>query len=165
MANSQIPIASVHHIGYIEHAFLSDLNTARILEIYTGWVGVNFDQYEDNDVLRGDIRTFVPTGPNRVRPNIREHRNKLLQRTVTASPCAISANEDETVFAVDGASVDLKRQVALPGVTQEVDCLILSASIAARHVVYHNFTYQVTLLWAPYERLADVVLPGTQVPD
>ncbi|MGW6878549.1 hypothetical protein ACWGHA_40205 [Streptomyces xanthophaeus] len=147
MADERQPISRVHSIGHVEN-WQKNGDAVQLLEIYTGWVALNFNQYNDDDDLRGEIRTFLPTSKSMVKVYLMEQADKLISLAVTAAPAAISANEDETIDAIDAARVKLERQSLLPGIsaTMDVGCLILRADTAIRNSIFHSFTYQVTAL-------------------
>ena len=126
-----------------------DTNNRVKMEIYTGWVAVNF-YVGDEGVRRAEVATFVLLDNQLIQPYLDED---LLDVTVTAAPSSVADDDDEAnVAAVDDASVELEPQ-SFPGVGGNPQCLILRATVAACNATVHAFTYQVTVLTRSREDL------------
>jgi hypothetical protein len=116
----------------------------RKVEVYTGWVVLNFDG--GDDVIRRDqIGSFLPTSSGRVL----QYEHDLISTTVTVAPAIIASPEDDVMFGVDDAFVDLRDQ----GLgSNPPRALVLTTALAAMNATIVRFTYQVTVLAERSER-------------
>ena len=110
------------------------------MEVYTGWVAVNFEGGDSID--RDEFVSFLCTDKQKVQPYSKGDLNKD-NFTVTVAPSSVADDDDEAnVAAVDGADVELEQQ---PGIAGSPYCLVLKTKVAALNATIHAITYQVTV--------------------
>ncbi|MFG2832473.1 hypothetical protein ACGFWI_34325 [Streptomyces sp. NPDC048434] len=165
--NRRPSLEDVASIGHVETKTVDPKNSAaqQLLSVYTGWISVGMVNHNGPDnTFRDQIVSFVPISPGFIETFTGE--NPLLGVTVAVSPASVALDESNTIFAVDGASVALERQTALPGVAGDhLFCLVLRMNVAIQQGELLRVTYQVTALWNDVEQITETpALPGSQVP-
>jgi hypothetical protein len=129
-------------------------NNRTKMEVYTGWVGVNF-YGGDGSVHREQAVSFVLLDNLVIQPY---KEDDLLDVTVTVAPSAVADDDDEAnVAAVDDASVQIEPQT-FAGVGGTVHCLVLRTTVAALNATLHEITYQGTVLTKSREDLQPLQL-------
>lgn len=133
--------------------FRDRTSNARVtMEVYTGWVGVNFFG-GGGTVHREEAVAFVLRAPQLIQPY--PEGSTLLDVTVTAAPSSTGNVDDEAnVAAVDDARVRLEPQ-QFPGFQGTPLCLVPRATVAAHHATVHGITYEVTVLTEARQDLED----------
>src|SRR5262249_45577561 len=108
------------------------------MEIYTGWIGVNWDKHPDTGgIATDDWVSFLCPGNQLVQ----RYQDDLLGSTVTAAPSDLAPYEDEAnLFAVDSATVTLRQQ----GESGRYLCLEVKLRALNTHI--RAITYQATVL-------------------
>ncbi|MFE7710574.1 hypothetical protein ACFU6I_33405 [Streptomyces sp. NPDC057486] len=143
-----IPLADMHHIRHLPITTVnSQGEVARTLEIYTGWVQCNLTG--EPDPVHYSAKTYIPTGKNAVTrwpddpPN--DEVDWMANWTATVAPSAIDLPEDQTITAVDGATVALEAQ-SFGGVKGAPRFLVLTAEVGLQRGRVLSYTYQVNVL-------------------
>ncbi|MFB6578745.1 hypothetical protein ACFCYC_15230 [Streptomyces sp. NPDC056402] len=165
-----LQVQQIRSIGHVKTKSVDPKNPAvrQRQHVYTGWIEVNAVAHAgDAATERFQLVSFVPISPGVIETvSLASGENPLRGTTVTVRPASVALDESNTIFAVDGASVALERQTALPGVAGDhLFCLVLRMNVAIQQGELLRVTYQVTALWNDVEQITETpALPGSQAP-
>ncbi len=158
-----VPIKNVlqpQHLDFFASTSLGAATSVKI-EVFTGIIACNFTG-DDGTVHRTNVVSFVPIGPNEIRPY---NDGDILDTTIICTTSSVADDDDEAnVAAVDRASVKLEPQV-FGGISGSPLCLILRATVAALSATVHAITYQVTVKSRGRETLNPITLDPDVSPD
>ncbi|AWZ08473.1 MULTISPECIES: hypothetical protein [unclassified Streptomyces] len=150
------PVGRVHHVGHVESRVQDVRGEPALLEVYTGWINADVAGV-GGQLVSIDFASFLPHSGTRVKQYPQELTPDV---AVIAEVQTVVHQDDETTcHGIDFATVALETQQQLPA-DPPPRCLVLRGRFALQDVLVNSMSYQVTLLWPPYDPLPVIDLPA-----